>query len=97
MWAGLLASIGWLAFGLIALRFSGVKRDRDKADIARDEQAKELKKITAALDDYRARMIARLKDLEDEISTLEIELNHCATPGARRNTLNRLLCCGYWR
>ena len=86
-----LAGSGWLAFGLITLRMSGVKRDRDKADAARKEQAAELLKLATKHTDYRQRLTLQLKDLENEIDHLETELDNCDTPGARRNTLNRLL------
>lgn len=86
-----LAGGGWLAFGLIALRFSGVKRDRDEADIARNEQAKELKEATEAFIEYRKRQSARLEDLEDEIAEYQERLDECAGPGDHRDRLNRLL------
>ena len=88
---GGLAGAGWLAFGIIALRMSGVKRDRDKADAARKEQAEEAKKATTALADQKKRAAARIEDLENEIKQLETELDSCTTPGSRRRAINRLL------
>lgn len=82
---------GWLAFGLIALRFSGVKRDRDEADIARHEQAKELKTAIEAFAEYRKRQSARLEDLENEIAEYQKRLDECADPGDHRDRLNRVL------
>lgn len=89
--SGILGGAGWLAFGIIALRFSGLKHDRDQADLARNEQAKELKGMTEAYKDYRQRMQARLEDLENEIEQLEQHIAESDGPGDRLTTLNRLL------
>ena len=86
-----LVGSGWLAFGITALRMSRVKKSRDDADRARKEQAAELLKLATKHTDYRQRLTLQLKDLENEIDHLEAELDNCDTPGARRNTLNRLL------
>lgn len=86
-----LAGSGWLAFGIIALRISAVKSARDSADSARESQASQLRLMAAAHEDFLLRQTLKLKDLENEIDQLEAELDQCDTPGARRNTLNRLL------
>lgn len=87
----LMAGSGWISFAVLSYRFNAVKRDRDLADTARKEQTKETRKVADIYEGYQKRQIAKLKDLEDEITQLEEELFLCDTPGSRRTALNRLL------
>jgi len=84
-------SLGWISFGFMALRISGLKSSADEADMTRKAQTKELVKTKDLFLDYKERMIARLKDLENEINDLEREIELCVTPGSRRTILNSLL------
>lgn len=88
---GVIAALGWLAFGLLSLRLSTVKKDRDSADAARKEQASELRLLASESEDYRNRTKKQMDHLYAEIEALEDELESCATPGSRRAVLNRLL------
>jgi hypothetical protein len=82
---------GWAAFGITALRMSGLKSDALKASLLQKDQEKELKQLVDKFETYKKQKKAQLEDLEDEIKELEKQRIERARPGDIRVALNRLL------
>ncbi len=75
----------------LALRLSGLRADRDKADVARKLIEKDLTAALKERDDDRLRNSKQLADLRQDIKELEYDLDQCVGPGDRRRRLERLL------
>jgi cell division protein FtsB len=82
---------GWAAFGVTALRMSGLKTDALEADLLQEDQEKELEKLADKFEEYKKRTKAQLEDLKNEIEDLERQRLGNARPGDIRIALNSLL------
>jgi hypothetical protein len=76
---------------LLALRLSGAKVDAADADRERINANEQLETTAHELDEYRKRTRHQLENLREDIEQLEGDLASCATPGATRSRLERLL------
>ena len=76
---------------VLALRLSGAKTDAADADRERHNANKQLEETAHELATYRNRTRQQLEALRDDITELEGDLASCATPGATRSRLERLL------
>jgi len=85
-----LAVLSLVVVGL-ALRMSGVKADAMDADEKRRNAEKQLQETAREFATYRRNTKAQLAALHDDIADLELDLEKCTTPGARRSRIERLL------
>jgi TolA-binding protein len=94
----ILAAIGGLTsaglaitVAIMAIRLSGAKTDAADADRERHNANKQLAETAHELATYRKRTQRQFAALREDIEQLEDDLESCATPGATRNRLERLL------
>ena len=80
-----------VTLAILALRLSGAKTDAADADRERHNANKQLEETAHELATYQRRTREQFKALREDIEQLEDDLDSCATPGATRNRLERLL------
>jgi len=91
MFLAIATALSGLCTIVVAILWHRAREDAHEADCARHNAEKQLQETSREFIAYKKRTRKQISDLKADIESLEDDLGDCASPGARRARLERLL------